>query len=116
MTIKYLDTKRVRGAFAATHTDPVVIGGTSGTGSAFADGTQYNSEDDTLTYDIRRGNIYGLANVSNDGGDGAERNKWGLRFKLTIDSIVTNSSTPTYIGIGMSSSYGHYGAVRIKFH
>ena len=110
MTIKYLDSKRIRGSKQATHTDPVVIGGTSGTGSAFADGTQYNSEDDTLTYDIRRGNIYGLANVSNDGGDGAERNKWGLRFKLTIDSIVTNSSTPTYIGIGMSSSYGHYGA------
>ena len=82
MSIKYLDSKRIRGSKQATHTDPVVIGGTSsGTGgSVWADGTQYNSEADTLTYDIRRGNIYGLANVSNDGGDGAERNKWGLRF------------------------------------
>ena len=143
---KYLDAKRVQGVSLAGHSDPMVIGGTSsGTGSStWADGTQDGS-DHTVWYDIRRGvtvgeddhqdgnGVTGLANASTNGGDGfvdhpdktnasqGSDSQWGIRFKLTIDSITTNSSSTVKVGIGMSSSNGdngggHEGSLVMKFN
>ena len=143
---QYLDAKRVQGVSLAGHDDPVVIGGTSsGTGSStWADGTQDGS-DHTVWYDIRRGTtvgeenhqsgtgVTGLANATTNGGDGfvdhpdttnpsqGSDSQWGIRFKLTIDSITTNSSSTVKVGIGMSSSNGdggggHEGSLVMKFN
>ena len=132
MTIKYLDAKRIQGSELSRHSTPVVIGGTSsGTGgNVWADGTQDGS-DHTVWYDIRRGvtvgedghqtgnGVTGVANNSTNGGDGFNDHptdtiksqggataRWGMRFKVTIDDIVTNSGTDVAVGIGMSSSNG----------
>jgi len=143
---QYLDAKRVQGVSLAGHDNPMVIGGTSsGTGSStWADGTQDGS-DHTVWYDIRRGTtvgeanhqsgtgVTGLANASTNGGDGfvdhpdttnpsqGSDSQWGIRFKLTIDSITTNSSSTVKVGIGMSSSNGeggggHEGSLVMKFN
>ena len=150
MAIKYLDAKRIQGTELSRHSTPVVIGGTSsGTGSStWADGTQ-DVLDHTVWYDIRRGvtvgedghqsgnGVTGVANNTTNGGDGFTDHpgtstpsrrcaaaQWGMRFKVTIDSITTNSSSDVAIGIGMASTNsvgngnmgGHQAGFLMKFN
>ena len=150
MAIKYLDAKRIQGTELSRHSTPVVIGGTSsGTGSStWADGTQ-DGLDHTVWYDIRRGvtvgedghqsgnGVTGVANNTTNGGDGFTDHpgtstpsrggaaaQWGMRFKVTIDSITTNSSSDVAIGIGMASTNsvgngnmgGHQAGFLMKFN